>query len=115
MKENKLESNNQTDMATKTTKKVVKKDVKKEESREFKYKVESGIQLTTMRHKPKADSFPFSAMKPGDSFLIPANDPVAKNPSTLHYAAKQYARMEPGFAVTSRKLLDNSRRVWRLK
>jgi dihydroxyacetone kinase-like predicted kinase len=115
MEENKLESENQNEMATKTTKKIVKKDEIKEETKEFKYKVESGIQMTTMRQRPKADSFPFSVMKPGDSFLIPANDPVAKNPSTLHYAAKQYARMEPGFAVTSRILLDKSRRVWRLK
>ncbi len=79
------------------------------------YKVESGIIVTGTRNTMDDLKFPFELMKPGDSFLIPANDPAAKSANTLHYAAKIYARMKPGFTITSRLQLDKSRRVWRLK
>lgn len=79
------------------------------------YKVESGIIVSGVRTTIADIRFPFELMKPGDSFLIPANDPVCKNPNTLHYAAKAFARMKPGFTITSRLQLDKSRRVWRLK
>jgi len=84
-------------------------------SKEYKYKVESGIEINGHRTINSFNAFPFELMKPGDSFLIPANDPVAKNPNTLHYAAKQYAKMKPGFTITSRLQLNKDRRVWRLK
>ena len=85
------------------------------EKKEFKYVVEHGVELVSVRMRPRADCFPFEVMKPGDSFLIPASDPVSKNANTLHYAAKQHARMNPGFIISTRRLLDKSRRVWRLK
>lgn len=81
----------------------------------YKYKVESDIKITGSRHAYSADKFPFPLMKVGDSFLIPANDPVAKNPNTLHYAAKIHARAVPGFTITTRMQLNKDRRVWRLK
>lgn len=81
----------------------------------YKYKVESNIKITGNRQAYSAEKFPFPLMKVGDSFLIPANDPVAKNPNVLHYAAKMYARANPGFTITTRMQLNKERRVWRLK
>jgi hypothetical protein len=81
----------------------------------FVYKVEHGIEVTGVRLSGLRDKFPFEIMKPGDSFLIPSKDPVAKKPNTLHYAAKQFARIKPGFALTSRMQLNGERRVWRIK
>lgn len=93
----------------------VKPDMTPTKERTYIYPVESGVMITGVRHSTTEQKFPFELMKIGDSFLIPANDPVCKNPNTLHYAAKAYARMKPGFTVTSRLQLDKSRRVWRLK
>ncbi len=81
----------------------------------YMYTVESGIIVSGARHTIDDLKFPFELMKPGDSFLIPANDPAAKSANTLHYAAKAYARIKPGFTITSRIQLNKSRRVWRLK
>lgn len=93
----------------------VKPDTAPTKTKTYIYKVESGVMITGVRHSTTELKFPFELMKVGDSFLIPANDPACKNPNTLHYAAKAYARMKPGFAITSRLQLDRSRRVWRLK
>ena len=81
----------------------------------YAYKVEHNIEITSMRYSNIRDKFPFDIMKPGDSFLIPAKDPVAKKPNTLHYAANQFAKMKPGFTLTSRMQLNGERRVWRIK
>lgn len=83
--------------------------------RTYIYKVESGVILAGVRNSSTEIKFPFALMNVGDSFLLPAKDESAKSPNTLHYAAKQYARYKPGFAITSRLQLDGSRRVWRLK
>ncbi len=99
-------------MATK--KQPVKKPVPSKD-KSYKYKVESGVKITGIRVTSSQDNFPFALMKVGDSFLIPASDPVAKNPNTLHYAAKIYARSTPGFTITTRMQLNKERRVWRLK
>lgn len=80
-----------------------------------KYAIEKGVPITSLRMNYRGGFFPLEQMGIGDSFLIPAGDPVCKNPNTLHYAAKQYARLKPGFTVTTRMLLDKSRRVWRIK
>ncbi len=95
--------------AKKTAKPVSK------ENKEFKYQVEKGVKIEGFRNGNAFNNFPFELMKVGDSFLIPGNDPVAKNPNVLHYAAKQYARMFPGFNITTRLQLNKDRRVWRLK
>lgn len=79
------------------------------------YEVEEGVILAGVRNSSTDIKFPFALMKVGDSFLIPAKDPASKQPNALHYAAKQYAKFRPGFAITSRLQLDKSRRVWRLK
>lgn len=101
-------------MATK--KKVPQKTVAlKTTDKSYKYKIESNIKISGNRHAYSLDKFPFPLMKVGDSFLIPANDPVAKNPNVLHYAAKMYAREVPGFTITTRLQLNKERRVWRLK
>lgn len=102
-------------MATK--KKALQKsvDVKKTTEKTHKYVVESGINLTSIRYKNTTDKFPFEQMKVGDSFLIPASDHVSKNPNVLHYAARAYAKIQPGFAITTRLQLNKDRRVWRLK
>ena len=84
-------------------------------SQKYDYVVEHNVELTGVRLSSLKDKFPFEIMKPGDSFLIPSKDPVAKKPNTLHYAAKQFARIKPGFALTSRMQLNGERRVWRLK
>lgn len=81
----------------------------------YDYVVEHNVEITGVRLSSLKDKFPFEIMKPGDSFLIPSKDPVAKKPNTLHYAAKQFARIKPGFALTSRMQLNGERRVWRLK
>lgn len=109
----------------KTTKKpTTKSDILKQTSqvkpdtsatKKYSYNVESGVAISGVRHSKIGDKFPFAIMKPGDSFLIPANDPAAKNPNVLHYAAKNYAKMVPGFTITTRLQLNKSRRVWRLK
>lgn len=93
----------------------VKPDSTPTKTKTYIYKVESGVMITGVRATTAELRFPFELMKVGDSFQIPANDPVCKNPNVLHYAAKAYARMKPGFAITSRLQLDKSRRVWRLK
>lgn len=49
----------------------------------FEYTVEHGIQITGVRTSNLRDKFPFEIMKPGDSFLIPAKDPVSKK--TQHF------------------------------
>lgn len=104
-------------MATKiksvTGKKTGKNDALNGEK--YAYKVEHNVEITSMRYSNIRDKFPFDIMKQGDSFLIPAKDPVAKKPNTLHYAAKQFARIKPGFALTSRMQLNGERRVWRIK
>lgn len=84
-------------------------------TRTYHYTVEAGIIIAGVRHSSVDIPFPFELMKPGDSFLIPPSDPVSKSPNRLHYAAKAYAKMKPGFVITSRMQLDKSRRVWRLK
>ena len=81
----------------------------------FEYVVEHNVQITGVRTSSLRNKFPFEIMKPGDSFLIPAKDPVAKKPNTLHYAAKLFARVKPGFLLTSRMQLNGERRVWRIK
>ena len=81
----------------------------------FEYVVEHGIEISGVRVSNVRDKFPFEMMKPGDSFLIPSKDPVAKKPNTLHYAVKMYAKMKPGFLVASRMQLNGDRRVWRIK
>ena len=86
-----------------------------EKEKTYIYEVEEGVVLMGTRNSNVNDKFPFPIMKPGDSFLIPPNDPAAKNPNVLHYAAKQYAKMKPGFIITTRLQLNKSRRVWRLK
>jgi len=83
--------------------------------RTYIYKVESGIILAGVRNSSTEIKFPFALMNIGDSFLLPSKDHAAKNPNSLHYAAKQYAKFKPGFTITSRLQLDGSRRVWRLK
>lgn len=106
-------------MTTKAKKNVVKSTtpVKKTETtgKKFDYTVEHGIQITGARISNLRDKFPFEMMKVGDSFLIPAKDPVAKKPNSLHYAAKQFAKSKPGFLITSRMQLNGERRVWRIK
>lgn len=98
-----------------TTKKKVVKKKEAPTVKAFKYQVEKGVKIEGFRNGKAQVTFPFELMKVGDSFLIPANDPVAKNPNVLHYAAKQYARMFPGFNITTRLQLNKDRRVWRLK
>jgi len=83
--------------------------------RTFIYQVESGVIISGSRKSYNEHQFPFELMKIGDSFLIPPSDKISKSPNVLHYAAKQYARMKPGFTITSRMQLDKARRVWRLK
>ena len=83
--------------------------------RTYIYQVEEGVILAGVRNSSTDIKFPFALMKVGDSFLIPAKDPVCKQPNSLHYAAKQFARYKPGFTLTSRLQLDGARRVWRLK
>lgn len=101
-------------MATK--KKVTPKTaVTKTADKSYKYKVESNVKISGNRHAYSLDKFPFPLMKVGDSFLVPANDPVSKNPNSLHYAAKMYAREVPGFSITTRLQLNKERRVWRIK
>lgn len=100
------------------TAKVSRKNQLKPDStptKTYLYKVEEGIMVQGVRHSSLEMKFPFELMKPGDSFLVPKGDATCKNPNTLHYAAKAYARMKPGFTITSRMQLDGSRRVWRLK
>lgn len=112
-------------MATK--KKIIKKvepvrstrklppPVTKEPETSSMYKVEVGVPITSQRVTYNGDRFPLGQMNVGDSFLIPAEDPINKNPNTLHYAAKMYARIKPGFTLTTRLQLDKARRVWRIK
>jgi len=83
--------------------------------RTYIYKVESGIILAGVRNSSTEIKFPFALMNIGDSFLLPAKDPAAISPNSLHYSAKQFAKFKPGFTITSRLQLDGSRRVWRLK
>lgn len=83
--------------------------------KKYSYSIETGIIISGVRGTRADDKFPFPNMKVGDSFLIPKDDPLCKNPNTLHYAAKMFARMNPGFTITTRTQLDKSRRVWRLK
>lgn len=79
------------------------------------YVVEEGIMIVGKRREYK-NHFPFQQMKLGDSFLIPANDPLAESPNGIHYAAKQFANdVKSGFMITTRRLLDKTRRVWRIK
>ena len=84
-------------------------------SKNWAYFVEHGVEITGIRISSLRDKFPFEIMKPGDSFIVPSKDPVAKKPNTLHYAAKQFARIRPGFTLTSRMQLNGERRVWRIK
>lgn len=79
------------------------------------YQVEEGVIMAGVRTSSTDIKFPFALMKVGDSFLVPAKDPVSKQPNSLHYAAKQFARFRPGFTISSRLQLDGARRVWRLK
>jgi hypothetical protein len=102
---------------TVTAKVTRKHDIKPDSTptKTYLYKVEEGVLIQGVRNSTTNLQFPFELMKPGDSFLLPPNDPATKSPNTLHYAAKAYARMKPGFIITSRMQLDKSRRVWRLK
>jgi hypothetical protein len=97
----------------KKTAKPVKTIVTKE--KKYAYKVEHNVKLTSVRYTDVTEKFPFELMKIGDSFIIPDKDPVAKKPYTLYYAAIQYAKMIPGYTVTSRLQINGERRVWRIK
>lgn len=111
--------------ATKAVKPVAKKAPKKVDApiyddsklkdKEYPYKVEQNIALSALRSVRMDLKFPFPLMNVGDSFLIPTTDPACKNSGALHYASKQYAKFKPGFMITSRMLLDGTRRVWRIK
>lgn len=79
------------------------------------YKVEKGVPIEGVRTVTSLNRFPFEQMNVGDSFLIPPGDKHAENPNTVHYAASKYARMKPGFTVTTRLQLNKYRRVWRIK
>lgn len=110
-------------MATKTQKKTIAKttapalslDEKLFKDKIYKYAVEKGVKITGNRTSFNDLQFPFPNMNVGDSFLLPAKDPVTKNPNKLHYAAKMFARYKPGFIITTRLQLDGCRRVWRIK
>jgi hypothetical protein len=108
-------------VAKKGTAKLVKiktnMGLKADELREktYIYKVEEGVVMTGVRSSSLDIKFPFALMKVGDSFLIPANDENAKKANTLLYAARQFAKFQPGFNITSRLQLNGARRVWRLK
>ena len=97
-----------------STRKLPEKQTKTSDSNSP-YKVEVGVPITSFRLSYNGDRFPLGQMNVGDSFVIPPNDPVNKNPNTLHYAAKMYARQVPGFTLTTRLQLDKARRVWRIK
>lgn len=99
---------------TRSTRKLPEKQTKVSDSNSL-YKVEAGVPITSMRVSYNGDRFPLGQMNVGDSFVIPASDPINKNPNTLHYAAKMYARQVPGFTLTTRLQLDKARRVWRIK
>jgi len=86
-----------------------------DKTKTFAYTVEHNVAIHGVRNHSMVNKFPFDLMKPGDSFLIPKSDPICKNPNTLHYAAKQYAKMKPGFTLTTRMQVDGNRRVWRIK
>ena len=92
-----------------------KTNQQKPSAKTYDYTVEKKVQINGSRETGFLDKFPFEIMQPGDSFLIPAKDSRSKNPNTLHYAATQYARIRPGFTITTRQQLDKSRRVWRIK
>ena len=97
------------------TAKVTRRVIGEPVTKTFIYEVESGV-IMAPRIKTGENPFPFEKMKVGDSFLIPAQDKLAKSPNPVHYAANRYAKhVKPGFAVTTRLLLDKSRRVWRIK
>lgn len=81
----------------------------------YQYTVDRNVEIKGVRNTAYLDRFPFEIMKPGDSFLIPSADKICKNPNGLHYAAKQYAKMRPGFTITTRLQLNKDRRVWRIK
>lgn len=98
-----------------TSKTNVSIDDKALKDKSYKYAVEKGVKLTTVRNTFAQLQFPFALMNVGDSFLIPSKDSGAKNPNSLHYAARIYARYKPGFAITTRVQLDGCRRVWRIK
>jgi hypothetical protein len=94
---------------------TVKRSKPQEPTKTFSYAVESGVILAS-RRREFTNHFPFEQMKVGDSFLIPKDDPLSKNPNGVHYAVKMFAReVKVGFTVTTRKLLDGTRRVWRIK
>jgi len=96
-------------------KSVVTKSISSPETSNSTFKVEKGIPVAGVRLHTNLDHLPFHIMNVGDSFLIPKDHKLAKNPNSLHYAAKIYARMKPGFTITTRMQVDKNRRVWRLK
>lgn len=99
---------------TKVTAKITRTKAE-EPKKTYHYVVESGVTIMG-RRREFTNHFPFEQMKVGDSFLIPASDALSKNPNGVHYGCKMYAReVKPGFTVTTRKLIDGSRRVWRIK
>lgn len=79
------------------------------------YTVERGVPVEGVRSFSLVNVFPFDLMNVGDSFLISPNDRYAENPNTIHYAAQKFAKMKPGFTVTTRLQLNKFRRVWRIK
>lgn len=79
------------------------------------YTVEKGIPVEGVRSFSLVTVFPFESMNVGDSFLISPDDRFAKNPNTIHYAAQKYAKIKPGFTLTTRLQLNKFRRVWRIK
>lgn len=79
------------------------------------YKIERGVPIEGVRTVTNLNRFPFEQMNVGDSFLIPPGDKHAENPNTIHYAASRYAKMKPGFSITTRLQLNKYRRVWRIK
>jgi hypothetical protein len=79
------------------------------------YKVDKNVPIGGVRSITNLNRFPFDQMNIGDSFMIPPDDKHAENPNSIHYAANQYAKMKPGFTVTTRLQLNKFRRVWRIK
>jgi len=79
------------------------------------YIVDKNVPIGGVRSITNLNRFPFDQMNVGDSFLIPPGDKHAENPNSIHYAANQFAKMKPGFTVTTRLQLNKYRRVWRIK
>jgi hypothetical protein len=80
------------------------------------YKVDKPANVVASKWQLETKQFPFGNLtKPGDLFIIPFTSVFAKEPHQIYQSANEYARLRPGFHISTALDSIGNRIVRRLK